>query len=454
MKLKLAPKGSSEEIDLAAWLFPRCSEIGARIARLSGQSRRIISEHRKTRSSRDREISTRSRWGLDLTNFFLADVQVGFGSFLAFYLGEHGWSKQDVGIALTVGSVSALLSQLPAGALADRTNWKRTLAALGISAILLSALILAFQPGYWWVMAAEVLHGVTAGLTVSSISAMSLGLAGRHGISARVGRNFRFAALGNALAAAAMGFAGAYAQSSAIFVAAAVLCLPALLSVWLIRADEIDYARARNAKRKDHSFSLDRIVNVAKNRQLLLFTTCLVLFHFSNASLLPLMGQNLGSDKSSGNLELMSGMVAAPQIIVAVLAPWVGYWSELWGRKPLLLVAFGCEALRAVFFTIIADPSLLFLSQLLDGVTGSIMTILTTLVVADLTTGSGRFNLTQGIVGTLTAAAAGISTALMGSIVQHFGNAFGFLLLACASLAALAALTLAFAETKPDKYED
>src|ERR1044071_76139 len=246
---------------LSTWFSPSASPVAASLKRWSRQSRSIVSEHRKARKSRDQVISTWSRWGLDLTNFFLADVQVGFGAFLAFYLAENGWSKDDVGLALTVGSMSALLSQLPAGALADPTQWKRALGALGIGAILLSAVILAFQPGYWWVMAAEVLHGSTAGLTVSSISAMSLGLAGRHGISARVGRNFRFAALGNALAAAAMGFAGAYAQSSAIFVAAAVLCLPALLSLWLIRPDEIDYARARNSKREKSSFSLHRVVD-------------------------------------------------------------------------------------------------------------------------------------------------------------------------------------------------
>lgn len=381
-------------------------------------------------------------------------MQVGFGSFLAFYLAENGWSKQDVGLALTVGSISALLSQLPAGAVADRTYWKRALAAVGITAILLSCLILAFAAGYWWVMAAEVLHGLTAGLTVSSISAISLGLSGRHGISARIGRNFRSAALGNALAAGAMGLAGVYGRSNAIFMAAAILCVPALLSLWLIRADEIDYIRARNAKRKDHSFTLHRIVDFAKNRQLLLFTACLVLFHFSNASLLPLIGQNLGGGQSAGDLELMSAMVAAPQVVVAVLAPWIGYWSELWGRKILLLVAFGCETLRALSFAVFAHPLLIFAGQLLDGVTGSIILILTTLVVADLTAGSGRFNLAQGVVGTLTASAAAISTGLMGSLVQHVGDFTGLLLLAASSAAATIVLWLLFREPKPDKYDD
>ncbi len=33
----------------------------------------------------------------------MADVQMSFGSFLAFYLADLGWSKQDVGLALSVG---------------------------------------------------------------------------------------------------------------------------------------------------------------------------------------------------------------------------------------------------------------------------------------------------------------------------------------------------------------
>jgi MFS family permease len=343
---------------------------------------------------------------------------------------------------------------MPAGELADRTYWKRGLAAFGVAAILASALILALRPVYHWVLVAEVLHGVAAGLTKSSINAISLGLAGRRGISARVGRNFRFAALGNALAAAMMGLAGAYLHSSAIFYAAAALCIPTLLAVFLIPAKEIDYVRARNAARKDHSFSLHRVRDIARNRQLLLFTGCLVLFHFSNASVLPLVSQNLGVERSPDSLVLMSAMMVAPQIIVAAFAPWIGYWSEMWGRKPLLLVAFGCETSRALLFATFAGPSWMFTFQLLDGITGSIMLILTTLVIADLTTGSGRFNLTQGIVAALTGLAAALSTALTGVVAQQFGDGVCFVLLAFVCSIALIALWLLFGETKPEKYVD
>jgi len=45
-------------------------------------------------------ISRRSRLGLDWMNFFLADVQTGFGAFVAFYLAEVGLQKSEAGLAL------------------------------------------------------------------------------------------------------------------------------------------------------------------------------------------------------------------------------------------------------------------------------------------------------------------------------------------------------------------
>jgi hypothetical protein len=102
---------------------PRPS-IARRCIDFQSRSRRLISEHRHQRKLREQEVSVRSRRGLDWTNFFLADVQMGFGSFLAFYLAGLGWSTKDVGIALTVGGLAGVAAQIPGGALADATRWK------------------------------------------------------------------------------------------------------------------------------------------------------------------------------------------------------------------------------------------------------------------------------------------------------------------------------------------
>jgi MFS family permease len=435
-------------------LAGRRRHIRQRLFDLSARSRRLISQHRHSRRQRDREVSDRSRRGLDWTNFFMADVQMGFGSFLAFYLASLSWSKEDVGLALTAGALAGVVAQIPGGALADAVRWKRGLAAFGIVAVAVSALILALRPSFPLVFLAEILHGTTGGIVGPAIAAISLGLAGRRGMSLRVGRNFRFAAAGNALTAAAMGALGTYLSNSAIFIAAAILCVPALVALGQVRADEIDYVRARNAARRDHAFDLQRLTDLGKNFRLLLFAACLVLFHLSNASLLPLVSQNLARSELAQGAIFMAGLIVVPQVVVAILAPWVGYCSELWGRKPLLLAGFAFEVVRALLFAWITDPRLMVAAQLLDGITGSVVTILTILVITDLTTGTGRFNLAQGVVGALTGTAAAISTTAVGFIAQGFGDAVGFLTMAACTSASIILLWVLLPETRPAKYLD
>src|SRR5438128_767365 len=244
-------------------------------------------------------VSAQSRRGLDWMNFFIADVQAGFGAFVAFYLAQQGWSPKDVGVALGVGAAAGVLSQIPGGALADAVRWKRALVAAGIVMIGCAALILAVMPSFIPVLVAEILHGTTSGIVTPAIGAISLGLVGHHAIAHRAGRNYRYAAAGNALTAGIMGLAGHYWQSG-IFVTSALLCIPALISLAMIHGDEIDYARARNAAKRKEGYDIGRVLDLAKNRPLVLFAAALVLFHLANASVLPLVGQDLAKTGQQG----------------------------------------------------------------------------------------------------------------------------------------------------------
>ena len=420
---------------------------------LPNRSRRTISAHRRRRKELDRKVSDRSRRGLDFTNFFLADVQMGFGSFLAFYLAGLGWSTQDVGFALSVGGLAAVAAQIPGGQLADAVRAKRGLAALGVALISISALILALAPSWPLVIAAEILHGATAGIVGPAIAGISLGLVGRAGMALRAGRNFRFAAAGNVLTALAMGALGTWATDHAIFLGIAALCFPAMLAIAAIDPGEIDYARARNAGTRDNKVTLARVVDLRKNWKLILFGGCLMMFHLANASLLPLVAQTLGRGNAADGPMVMAGLLAVPQIVVALLAPWAGYWSELWGRKPLLLAAFAVETVRALLFVLTSDPSLMMAVQVLDGLTGAVINVVMILIITDLTAGSGRFNLSQGLLGTMTGVAAAVSTGVFGFVVQHAGATIGFLAMAATTASGLAVLALFLPETKPEKYD-
>ena len=80
--------------------------------------------------------------------------------------------------------------------------------------------------------------------------------------------------------------------------------------------------------------------------------------------------------------------------------------------------------------------------------------MLTILVITDLTTGTGRFNLVRGFVGTGIAIAASISTGVTGFIFEKLGNWQGFLMLAGFAVIATSLLWLAMPETRPAKYLD
>ena len=52
--------------------------------------RAVAGRYREARQTLRTPTSVQSRRGLDWTNFFVADVQTGFGTFVAFYLAHLG----------------------------------------------------------------------------------------------------------------------------------------------------------------------------------------------------------------------------------------------------------------------------------------------------------------------------------------------------------------------------
>jgi MFS family permease len=420
---------------------------------LQSRLKTAIGQYRDAHKSLRSASSKRSRRGLDWTNFFIADVQTGFGTYVAFYLAQRGWSHSEVGWALTIGGLAGVLSQIPGGALADATTWKRGLITVGIVTIGAAALILAFSSSFVLVLLAELLHGITAGIITPAIGAISLGLVGRRAMSLRTGRNYRYAAGGHAMTAVMMGLVGTFFSVSAMFVSAAALCFPALIAVGFIQPKEIDYDRARNATTNERTANVSRVIDLAKNHPLMLFAAAIVLFQLADASMLPLVGENLGTTPGQGSISI-SILIIIPQIIVAMVAPWVGYHSEKKGRRPLLLLGFALEPLRAALLAFGTDYPILVVAQLLDGITGAIIGVLTVLVITDLTAGTGRFNLAQGVVGALSGLAASASTLATGYFFQGFGSWAGFIAIALIAGGATALIWIFVTETKPARYVD
>jgi MFS family permease len=398
--------------------------------------------------------SWQSRHGLDWTNFFVGDMQTGFGAVVAFYLSSLGWSEERVGLALTVDGLAAVIGQIPGGALADALRWKRALAAASILATAAAALVLALVPVPLFVYAAQALHGLAAGVLTAAVASITLGLVGRATTSFRVGRNYRFSAAGNALTAGAMAAAGRMVAPWSMFLAAGSLCIPALTALSFIRPNEIDYARSRNAGTGEAATNVGHVLDLRANRNLLVLAAAVVLFQLADAAMLPAIEVHLGRTGAEQQIIMMSVLIVIPQAITALLAPWVGYYSERIGRKPLLLAGFAAQILRGCLLAYSDHGWALVASQLLDGVSGAAIGVLTFLVVADVTTGTGRFNLARGAVGTLSSLAASVSTGVAGLVIQMFGLSAGFMSMAAVAAACTLVTWTFLPETKPSKYLD
>jgi MFS family permease len=144
--------------------------------------------------------------------------------------------------------------------------------------------------------------------------------------------------------------------------------------------------------------------------------------------------------------------VVTTQLVITLLAAWVGRTAGTWGRKPLLLIAFGVLPVRAILYTLTDNTLALVAIQILDGVGAGIFGVVSVLMIADLTRGSGRFNFTLGAIGTAVGIGAALSQAIAGSIVHHFSANTGFLFLAAIALAAFAMLYFFMPETRDKQF--
>jgi predicted MFS family arabinose efflux permease len=389
--------------------------------------------------------------GLDWFIFFVADVQTGFGPFVSVYLTGQRWTQFDIGLVLSAAGFVSLLGQMPGGALVDAARSERFVAGVAIITICISALTYAALPIFPVVLAGSVLHALASCVLGPAMVAISLGLVGHAAIGERLGRNARFASIGNGLAAAVMGACGYLLSARAVFIVTVLLLIPALVALRTISPKEIDPEHAHGARPRQPKIKPPvKPGELMRNRPLLIFAGCLLMFHLANGSMLPLMGSVMTMRSAQWATLLIAACIVVPQLVVAAMSPWFGSRAEIWGRRPLLLIGFAALPIRGLLFALVSNPLLLVVVQLLDGVTAAVFAVMVPLVVADLTRGTGRFNLGQGIIGTATGIGASLSATFAGYMTDRFGSVPAFAGLAVIALAGLTLLWFMMPETRPE----
>jgi len=380
-----------------------------------------------------RPAVSRSLRGLDALNFLMADVQGGLGPYLTVFLAGQHRQPGSIGVAMAASSIAAAICQIPAGLLVDAARAKRLIAGVSGALIAAACLIIAWFPHFVPVIAAQLAIGAAAALVPPTLASLALGLAGRRRFDATISRNQSYNHGGNFVAATLAGAVGHYIGILWIFYLICAFAAASALATLLINPREIDHEVARGETEKIGSGSAKPlpIRDLLRRRDLLVFLGAVALFHFGNAAMLPMAGQVLAHAHPSEATVTLSACIIVAQVVMVGVAWAVGRATARGiGRKPILLAAYALLPVRGVLFAFVASSYGVVAIQLLDGVAAGIFGVIAVLIAADLTKGTGRFNLAQGLVALCVGVGAGFSNVVGEYAVQWFGTAAGFLTLA------------------------
>lgn len=387
---------------------------------------------------------------LDAVNFFLADLRGGLGPYVGvFLLTQAHWTAVEIGSVLTISGILGTLAQAPIGALIDATRAKRALLVTGVIVLSASAIAIAQAPTALVVLAADILMAILGAIFAPTVAAITLGVVESTELAARLGRNAALDRIGNIFIAGLAGLVGWEFSQYAIFYLLPVFAFFSAAAVLSIPSYAIDHERARGLGDNAAANTPAPLSRLAFDRPLLILGGTLALFHFANASMLPILAQMLALSYPMWATLIITGCIMAAQFATIPAAALVALKADQLGRKPLLIACCAALPLRGLLLAAIHDPFALICVQVLDGFGAGLFDTLLPLVLADVVRGTGRYNLSRGLLGMVQGVGGSLSNGFSGAVIVAEGYGAAFAALSLFALAALGLAALALPETRP-----
>ncbi len=380
----------------------------------------------------------------------MADVRDGLGPYLSIYLLlTHHWDQASIGFVMAVGSIAAIAAQTPVGAWVDRTTAKRALVVAGAVSVTAGALAMPLFPGFYSISILQIVTGVAGSVFTPALAAITLGAVGPRALAKRIGRNESFNHAGNASAAVVTAALAYFFGPVVVFWVLAAMAVLSVVAALRIPPEAIDHdvARGLDTIAGDSHRGPSRFSVLLHNRRLLIFAAAMVTFHFANAAMLPLVGQVLALQNKEVGTAMMATCIAGAQLVMVGVAYLVGSKADVWGRKPIFLVAFAVLTARGFLYTCSENPYWLVAVQLLDGIGAGIFGALFPLVVRDVTQGTGRYNVSLSAIITAWGVGAALSNIIAGRVVLAAGYNVAFMSLGALAAAGFLLYLIAMPET-------
>ena len=269
---------------------------------------------------------------LDTLNFFLADVRGGLGAFVSVFLvTAAGWSPAEVGQVLTISGLIGIAAHTPLGAMIDAINSKRALLIVSVALLAICAVAIERMPTLPVVLAADITMAMLGGIFAPTVAALTLGLVREHGFAARLARNAVFDRIGNLTIAGIIGALGWWWTQSATFYLVPIFAFVSAAVVLTIPTDAVDNKRARGFAAMQGSDQPESLWATMHNKKLVLLAVLMSIFHFANASMLPLVGQKLALTYPGLESTLLASCILVARLVTIpvaiVTASVLGSWG-------------------------------------------------------------------------------------------------------------------------------
>mmetsp|Transcript_9444 Transcript_9444/g.26087 ORF Transcript_9444/g.26087 Transcript_9444/m.26087 type:complete len:503 (+) Transcript_9444:246-1754(+) len=412
-----------------------------------------------------------------LVAFSLGNLGDGLNIFQGIYLVGNGWNEGSVGAALSLMGLTALIVQPFAGDWVDKATIDRRyfLTAASLVTAVSASTILMVHPGnlisdHHLIYVSKILEGIASSFIGPCLAALTMASFGPNRFDAVMASNILWGHIGSVLAAVLAGVVAFvfYPNIKYCFLVIGASALVAIVFVQQLPEGDPLMGRGFESSQPQQDSSSDlevdvnqefpdetaRLTNSSNQKEqtvsqapaaasylevLLDPKTCILcmtgfFFHFANANVLLVLGELMGGEKKDDDgdeapsrtvIPLTAGAIVLAQFTMTV-ATWVGdhLTKQGMGRKPLFMAGILSLPIRCALIIWFKDAgsSYLLSTQILDGVGGGLIGLIHPYLIADITFGTGRFNVVMGLTASCFGMGATLSNFFGQMVVEHFGH--------------------------------
>eukprot|EP00804_Cyclotella_cryptica_P018697 CCRYP_007189-RB/>CCRYP_007189-RB protein AED:0.08 eAED:0.08 QI:564/1/1/1/0.83/0.71/7/283/394 len=347
---------------------------------------------------------------------------------------------------------TALIVQTFAGDVIDKTQFdRRTFLSLASIATAFSASAILFvhegNTDHALMFTTKIIEGISSSFIGPCVAALTLASFGPDNFDEVMASNLFWGHIGSVVSAVLAGLAGfiLYPNIKFCFLVIGFSAILAVGGVRFLPEGDPVVGRGLESPRnssvnptpdyvpmavKSHQSEVSSYQDVFLDRKTIVVCFTGFFFHFANANVLLVLGELMGGDNDDGSVKrtaipLIAGAIVLAQCTMSV-ATYVG--DELtkvgWGRKPLFMMGLLTLPIRCALIILWKDSgeSYLLSTQILDGIGGGFFGLLHPYLVADITFGTGRFNVLMGLTASCFGLGATLSNLLGQIAVEEMGH--------------------------------